>query len=56
MFKGTDLSNGKTVAIKLVAVKSFDDSQGVVGELLVNEINIMKDIENDNVVRFLDYF
>ncbi len=44
------------MAIKLVTVESFDNSNGYVGELLVNEINIMKEIENDNVVKFLDYF
>ena len=38
------MSDGNNVAIKLVTVESFDDSEGVVGELLVNEINIMKEI------------
>ena len=50
------MSDGNNVAIKLVTVASFDNSSGFVGELLVNEINIMKEIENDNVVKFLDYF
>ena len=56
MFKGTDVSNGNTVAIKLIKVESFDNAGGIVGELIVNEINIMKEIENDNVVKFFNYF
>ncbi len=39
-----------------MTVKSFDNSGGIVGELLENEVNIMKEIENDNVVKFKDYF
>lgn len=56
VFKGTDISNGNTVAIKLIKVESFDNFNGAVGELIVNEINIMKEIENDNVVKFFNYF
>ena len=37
--------------LSFVTDKSFDNSDGVVGELLENEVIIMKEIENDNVVK-----
>jgi serine/threonine protein kinase len=54
VFRGVDHTTNKYVAIKVVNFSSFTST--VAEQLLKNEVNILKELDHENVVKCLDVF